>query len=113
MGRQPRHRSDVHPHQPHQAQSPPPNDAVDLLAQWMHRKNQTGTGSTDVQVNDLRFAFYGRTSTLRHQDRVSSQGWQRDMANDLIAGHGQMVAAHFDVGTSRRSPWPQRTQRRG
>ncbi|MFF1613438.1 recombinase family protein [Amycolatopsis sp. NPDC058278] len=32
------------------------------------------------------------------------------MANDLIAGHGQIVAAYFDAGTSRRVPWPQRPQ---
>jgi hypothetical protein len=56
----------------------------------------------------LRFAFYGRTSTARHQDRVSSQGWQRDMAEHLIAGHGQIVAAYFDAGISRRIPWRQR-----
>ncbi|MFF4599829.1 recombinase family protein [Amycolatopsis sp. NPDC001319] len=58
----------------------------------------------------LRFAFYGRTSTLRHQDRVSSRGWQRDMADHLTAGHGQIVADYFDAGTSRRIPWPQRPQ---
>ncbi|MET7996825.1 recombinase family protein [Amycolatopsis sp. NPDC005232] len=83
---------------------------MDLVAQWMSRKNQIGTASTDLHVNGLRFAFYGRTSTVRHQDRVSSQGWQRDMANDLIAGRGQVIAAYFDVGTSRRLPWPLRTQ---
>ncbi|QYN26575.1 recombinase family protein [Amycolatopsis sp. DSM 110486] len=58
----------------------------------------------------LRFAFYGRTSTLRHQDRVSSQGWQRDTADDLVTSHGQIVADYFDAGTSRRTPWPQRPQ---
>jgi site-specific DNA recombinase len=58
----------------------------------------------------LRFAFYGRTSTTRHQDRVSSQGWQRDMAEHLVAGHGQIIAAYFDAGTSRRIPWGQRPQ---
>ncbi|WP_290050027.1 hypothetical protein [Amycolatopsis solani] len=31
------------------------------------------------------------------------------MANDLIAGHGRIIAAYFDAGTSRRVPWPQRT----
>ncbi|QKV81125.1 recombinase family protein [Amycolatopsis sp. Hca4] len=58
----------------------------------------------------MRFAFYGRTSTTRHQDRVSSQGWQRDMADELIAGHGQVVDSYFDAGTSRRVPWSQRPQ---
>jgi site-specific DNA recombinase len=56
----------------------------------------------------MRFAFYGRTSTARHQDRVSSQGWQQDMAEHLIIGHGQIVAEYFDAGTSRRIPWSQR-----
>ncbi|WP_254896795.1 recombinase family protein [Amycolatopsis sp. Hca4] len=81
-----------------------------MLAQWVSRKNQIGAASTDVQVNGLRFAFYGRTSTTRHQDRVSSQGWQRGMADELVAGHGQVVAAYFDAGTSRRLPWRQRPQ---
>ncbi|UOZ03501.1 hypothetical protein [Amycolatopsis sp. WQ 127309] len=83
---------------------------MDLLAQWMSRRSQTGAASTEVQFNGLRFAFYGRTSTSRHQDRVPSQGWQRDMAEHLITGHGQIVAAHFDVGTSRRVPWRHRPQ---
>ncbi|WP_254896783.1 recombinase family protein [Amycolatopsis sp. Hca4] len=76
----------------------------------MSRKNQTGPPSTDLKGDGLRFAFYGRTSTTRHQDRVSSQGWQRDMADELVAGHGQVVAAYFDTGTSRRIPWRQRAQ---
>jgi site-specific DNA recombinase len=110
MRRQPRHRSNVHPRQPHLGQFPPANDAADLLAQWMSRKNQVGPVSTNVQVNGLQFAFYGRTSPTRHQDRVSSQGWQRDMADELVAGHGQVVAAYFDAGTSRRVPWRRRPQ---
>lgn len=65
--------------------------------------------SPPTQVsNGLRFVFYGRTSTVRHQDRVSSQGWQRDMADNLITGHGQIVATYFDADTSRRVPWAQR-----
>ncbi|MEU0528962.1 recombinase family protein [Amycolatopsis tolypomycina] len=79
-----------------------------MLAQWISSKNQAGAGSTDSPVNGLRFAFYGRTSTTRHQDRVSSQGWQRDIAEELVAGHGQVVATYFDAGTSRRVPWTQR-----
>ncbi|QKV73986.1 recombinase family protein [Amycolatopsis sp. Hca4] len=76
----------------------------------MNRKIQTDPASTDLRGNPLRFAFYGRTSTTRHQDRVSSQGWQRDMADGLVAGHGQVVVAYFDAGTSRRVPWRQRPQ---
>jgi site-specific DNA recombinase len=32
------------------------------------------------------------------------------MADDLIAGHGQIVTTYFDAGTSRRIPWLQRPQ---
>ncbi len=32
------------------------------------------------------------------------------MADELVAGHGQVVAAYFDPGTSRRIPWRQRPQ---
>ncbi|MEV4143620.1 recombinase family protein [Amycolatopsis sp. NPDC049691] len=84
--------------------------ATDLLAQWMATGSSTRTARPAQMDNGLRFAFYGRTSTTRHQDRVSSQGWQRDMADELIAGHGQVVAAYFDAGTSRRVPWRQRPQ---
>jgi site-specific DNA recombinase len=68
----------------------------------------TRTSRPSDHSDGLRFAFYGRTSTTRHQDRVSSQGWQRDMANDLTADHGRIIAAYFDTGTSRRIPWTQR-----
>ncbi|MFI5590044.1 hypothetical protein ACIA5G_33705 [Amycolatopsis sp. NPDC051758] len=67
---------------------------ADLIARWITTGKSTRT-SPPVQVNDgLRFAFYGRTSTFRHQDRVSSQGWQRDMADNLISGHGQKPREH-------------------
>jgi len=53
----------------------------------------------------LRFAFYGRTSTDRFQDRWTSRGWQREVAAELVAGHGRIVQEFFDVGVSRRVPW--------
>ncbi|HEU5024098.1 MAG TPA: recombinase family protein [Spirillospora sp.] len=56
----------------------------------------------------LRFAFYGRTSTERFQDRSTSRGWQREVAEDLVRGHGTIVREFFDVGVSRRVPWPER-----
>jgi DNA invertase Pin-like site-specific DNA recombinase len=68
------------------------------------------TSSLPEHTSGLRFAFYGRTSTARRRDRASSQGWQRDMADDLIAGRGQVVAVYFDAGTSRRLPWSRRPQ---
>jgi site-specific DNA recombinase len=56
----------------------------------------------------LRFAFYGRTSTDRFQDRWTSWGWQREVAAELVAGHGRIVREFFDVGVSRRVPWQER-----
>ncbi|MEU4674511.1 recombinase family protein [Amycolatopsis sp. NPDC023774] len=83
---------------------------MDVLAQWMTTGRPTQPSPPPQPDGGLRFAFYGRTSTLRHQDRVSSHGWQRDMADHLITGHGQIIADYFDAGTSRRIPWPQRPQ---
>jgi hypothetical protein len=60
------------------------------------KKPTTTTATRPEHGSGLRFAFYGRTSTTRHQDRVSSQGWQRDMANDLITSHGQIITEYFD-----------------
>ncbi|WP_239121128.1 hypothetical protein [Planomonospora parontospora] len=56
-------------------------------------------------AQELRFACYGRTSTERFQDRWTSRGWQRELAADLVAGHGQIVGEYFDVGVFRRIPW--------
>ncbi|MEV6823397.1 recombinase family protein [Amycolatopsis sp. NPDC051102] len=110
MTQRPRHPSSVIPPHPRHLAAPPAGTA-DLLAQWMNgKKPTTTTAPRPDHRSGLRFAFYGRTSTTRHQDRVSSQGWQRDMAEHLVAGHGQIIAAYFDVGTSRRIPWRQRTQ---
>ncbi|WP_297537899.1 recombinase family protein [Amycolatopsis sp.] len=58
----------------------------------------------------LRFAFYGRTSTVEHQDRLSSRGWQREVAESVIAGRGAIVAKFFDAGCSRRLPWSARPE---
>ena len=59
-----------------------------------------------------RFVFYGRASTVRFQDRVSSRGWQRTVAEDLVADRGVIVAEYFDVGCSRRVPWARRPRGR-
>jgi hypothetical protein len=58
----------------------------------------------------VRFAFYGRVSTLEYQDPESSLGWQRDSALDMIADRGRIVAEFFDVGYSRTVPWARRRQ---
>jgi hypothetical protein len=49
-------------------------------------------------------------STVDFQDRASSRQWQRNYADDLIAGHGRIVAEFFDEGVSRRTAWPDRPQ---
>jgi len=58
----------------------------------------------------VRFAFYGRVSTVEYQDAGSSLGWQRDSASEVIAGRGRIVAEFFDVGCSRRVPWARRSE---
>jgi site-specific DNA recombinase len=58
----------------------------------------------------VRFAFYGRVSTVEYQDAESSLGWQRDSAGEVIAGRGRIVAEFFDVGCSRTVPWTRRPE---
>ncbi|PRX10528.1 recombinase [Actinoplanes italicus] len=53
----------------------------------------------------LRFAFYGRFSTVRHQHLETSHRWQRDCAVGVIDGHGVIVSEYLDVGVSRRRSW--------
>ncbi|MCE7004611.1 recombinase family protein [Kibdelosporangium philippinense] len=56
----------------------------------------------------MRFAFYGRMSTVEHQDRLTSLSWQREVAEETVAGQGSIVAEFFDEGVSRRLSWPER-----
>ncbi|MFF4599869.1 recombinase family protein [Amycolatopsis sp. NPDC001319] len=44
-------------------------------------------------------------STVEFQDRMTSLGWQREVAEETIRGHGAIVAEYFDEGCSRRLPW--------
>jgi len=71
----------------------------------------SGRGRATSRVG-VRFAFYGRVSTEGFQDRSSSRRWQRDSAMELIRGRGRIVAEYFDVGCTRRQPWPRRPQAR-
>jgi site-specific DNA recombinase len=61
-------------------------------------------------VGRMRFAFYGRTSTDRFQDPVSSRQWQRDSAVRTIAERGRIVTEFVDVGCSRSVSWHDRPQ---
>jgi DNA invertase Pin-like site-specific DNA recombinase len=58
----------------------------------------------------LRFVFYGRVSTEDWQDPVTSRARQREQAEALVRGHGQIVAELFDVGESRTVAWARRPQ---
>lgn len=78
-----------------------------LLDEWMDRSQHKPLRGL---ASGLRFAFYGRTSTVGHQDRASSRGWQREAADTLVAGHGAVVVEFFDAGCSRRLPWSVRPE---
>ncbi|GHG14439.1 hypothetical protein GCM10017567_35360 [Amycolatopsis bullii] len=45
---------------------------------------------------------------MEFQDRATSLGWQREVAEETIRGRGVIVAEYFDEGCSRRLPWRQR-----
>jgi site-specific DNA recombinase len=86
---------------------------LDLLREWIRTARPVPRQRVHRRIvvdGGLRFAFYGRISTADFQDRASSAGWQRAFADDVIAGHGTIVAEFFDVGVSRRLDWPDRPQ---
>ncbi|MFI1995339.1 recombinase family protein [Actinoplanes sp. NPDC020271] len=58
----------------------------------------------------MRFAFYGRFSTVGYQDPATSRAWQLESAGRVIAGRGRVVAEFFDEGWSRSLPWTRRPQ---
>ena len=78
------------------------------LVAWAAGQRKLAPQGFDVEASWLRFAFYGRMSTVDFQDRASSWRWQRDIAAELVAGHGRIVAEFFDEGVSRRVAWPDR-----
>jgi DNA invertase Pin-like site-specific DNA recombinase len=79
-----------------------PKDAVSPRRAGARRRQRT------VEGHGLRFAFYGRMSTVEFQDRTTSLGWQREVAEETIRGHGVIVAEYFDEECSRRLPWRER-----
>jgi hypothetical protein len=86
---------------------------TDVLAGWLDRAQSSSrrarqTAGRERPVAGLRFAFYGRVSTVRFQDVRSSRGWQRQVAGDLIVGRGSIEAEFFDPGCSRRRSWAER-----
>src|SRR5271165_4804740 len=79
------------------------------LAAWAARSGRPqDRGSTGR--SGLRFVFYGRVSTEDWQDPVTSRARQREQAEALVRGHGQIVADFFDVGQTRKLAWACRPQ---
>src|SRR5215470_17982063 len=85
-----------------------------LLFGWVNTQQRglrrTQRTRTTPPIRGVRFAFYGRVSTEDFQDHESSRSWQRNAANELIAGKGVIVAEFFDRGYSRRLAWHNRPQ---
>lgn len=80
----------------------------DGLNTWIESgRHKAKRGRRSGRPHGLRFAFYGRTSTMRFQDRQSSRGWQREAAEVVIADRGAIVAGFFDAGCSRQVSWLQ------
>ena len=80
----------------------------DVLVSWAEH---TARGDRRVAgLGTLRFVFYGRVSTEDWQDPVTSRARQREQAEALARGHGQIVAELFDVGESRTVAWARRPQ---
>ncbi|GAA5108190.1 hypothetical protein GCM10025762_13610 [Haloechinothrix salitolerans] len=86
----------------------------DSLEGWAERARSRQSRATTkprlAHGAGLRFALYGRMSTRTYQERESSSRWQREVAEGVIAGRGVIVAEFFDIGISRRLPWPERPQ---
>lgn len=68
------------------------------------RRASTRCSQRTVGGHRLRFSFYGRMSTIEFQDRTTSLGWRREVAEETIREHGVIVEEYFDEGCSRRLP---------
>ena len=78
----------------------------DGLVAWAARSGGPQTGGP--VRGGSRFVFYGRVSTEDWQDPVTSRARQREQAEALVRGHGQVVAEFFDAGQSRTVAWGRR-----
>jgi DNA invertase Pin-like site-specific DNA recombinase len=75
---------------------------------WAERSGRSDAGGP--ASGGLLFVFYGRVSTEDWQDPVTSRARQREQAEALVRGHGQVVAEFFDQGESRTVAWGRRPQ---
>jgi hypothetical protein len=86
-------------------------DDRDVLCGWADRRGRRRIAALPATTTPgIRFAFYGRTSTVEFQDPATSRAWQREMAEGVVANRGVIVAEFFDVGCSRRVPWERRAE---
>lgn len=86
-------------------------DGRDVLQSWASAQVRRGVAARRQAASPsagLRFAFYGRTSTVEFQDPVTSRAWQREMADSVISDRGRVTCEFFDVGCPRRIAWPRR-----
>ncbi|GAA3892931.1 recombinase family protein [Saccharothrix violaceirubra] len=84
-----------------------------MFDEWLRSerdKAERGKSQDPYVHLGLRFAFYGRTSTTRHQDARSSRAWQLDVAWRVVDGHGTIVESFFDEGCSRLRSWDRRPE---
>jgi site-specific DNA recombinase len=81
---------------------------ADSLVMWAEASGHGRAGGH--AGGGLRFAFYGRVSTEDWQDPESSRARQREQAEALVCGQGQVVAEFFDEGESRSVAWGRRPQ---
>jgi len=81
---------------------------VDVIVDAVARRRRRPRRPVAGDVSGVRFALYGRMSTLGYQDRATSLRWQREVAEETIAGRGVIVTEYFDEGCSRRLSWWQR-----
>lgn len=79
------------------------------LAAWAEASGRRRRASGHAR-GELQFAFYGRVSTEDWQDPVTSRARQREQAEALVRGHGNVVAEFFDEGESRTVAWGRRPQ---
>src|ERR1700733_14542534 len=86
-----------------------PGDGGGMLAAWAGASGRRRPG--DPVRGGLRFVFYGRVSTEDWQDPESSRARQREQAEALVRGHGQVIAEFFDEGESRSVAWGRRAGR--
>jgi site-specific DNA recombinase len=86
--------------------------AINGLGEWVHhqqRRRLRRSRRTPTAVpGGVQFAFYGRMSTEDYQEYSTSRAWQRNAAEEVVAGKGAVVVEFFDRGCSRRVEWADR-----